>query len=284
MATAPLNGTGHGHYRFRDSSTGEECWSLFQQSRCTAYTEFGIGSISNLDVLGEFLPEPLRFPPNPDTPWQTHHAFKAWEQDSHLYPDDIARYWGPSATLSELVEKGQRMAGDGLRGLFEEVRRQQPLASMALAWCFNEPWPTAANCSLVNWPCRPKAGLTAVSSALRPILASVRLKKYLWSPGELFSAELWMLCDGPDFVPSGKMSATLFLGDSMLSRLDWSFKSSSPTTNIQGPCLQCSLPAMNIDKLVLTLHVEGHPQWNSDWVLPYGSGQLTTEFRPSMNV
>lgn len=284
MATAPLNGTGHGHYRFRDSSSGQECWSLFQQSRCAAYTEFGVGSISNLDVLNEFLPEPLRFPPNPDTPWQTHHAFKAWEHDSHLYPGDIARYWGPSSTLAELVEKGQRVSGDGLRGLFEEVRRQQPMASMALAWCFNEPWPTAANCSLVNWPCKPKSSLSAVASALRPILASARLEKYLWSPGELFSAELWVLCDGPNPLPGGRMTATLFQGDRSLCRLDWFFKSSSPSTNIQGPILQCPLPAMNIDKLVLTLEVDGRPEWNSDWILPFGKSEGQSVFRPSTNV
>jgi len=281
LATAPLTGMGHGHYRFRDGQTREECWAIFQRSSCTAYSEFGIGSISNLDVLDAFLPEPFRFPPNPGTPWQTHHAFKAWEQDSHLYLPDIAHYWGACASLPELVEKGQRMAADGMRGLFEEARRQKPLASMALAWCFNEPWPTAANCSLVNWPCKPKASLQAVAQALRPVLASARIRKYRWSPGEVFDPELWLLSDSPRTTGSGRMIATLTLGDLECARLEWSFKSAEPSMNTQGPRLQCLLPAIGVDNLLLSLQVEGHPDWDSSWKLPFGPPTPTEAFQPS---
>ena len=36
---------------------------------------------------------------------------------------------------------------------------------MALSWCFNEPWPAAANNSLVHWPAHAKPALAAVACA-----------------------------------------------------------------------------------------------------------------------
>jgi len=52
----------------------------------------------------------------------------------------IERYFGRPATLEQLVEWGQWLQSEGLKFVFEEARRQKPVCSMALSWCFNEPW------------------------------------------------------------------------------------------------------------------------------------------------
>jgi beta-mannosidase len=184
--TAPVMGMGHGHYVFRDEKSGEEAWHLFQRAACTAYTEFGCSAIAPKSVLESFLPAGELFPPRRDSVWETHHAFGVWMEGSHLYPDTIAHYFGESATLEELIEKSQLLQSEGYKGLFEEARRQKPVAAFALNWCLNEPWPTAANNSLLAWPAVPKPALYAVRDACRPILASARIRKYLWHDGDGF--------------------------------------------------------------------------------------------------
>ncbi|HLL90916.1 MAG TPA: glycoside hydrolase family 2 TIM barrel-domain containing protein, partial [Tepidisphaeraceae bacterium] len=148
LPTSPVMGMGHGHYTFLDVTRNEEAWSLFQGASCTAYTEFGMASPASVDVLREIIPPEQLWPPRPGAAWEAHHAFRVWMQDSHLYPDVIEHYFGPAASLDQLVADGQLLQGEGYKGLFEEARRQKPVSAMALNWCLNEPWPTAANNSL----------------------------------------------------------------------------------------------------------------------------------------
>ena len=61
-----------------------------------------------------------------------------------------------------LVANGQLLQCEGYKAIYEEARRQKPYCSMALNWCFNEPWPTAANNSIINWPNIPKPAFYAV--------------------------------------------------------------------------------------------------------------------------
>jgi len=47
----------------------------------------------------------------------------------------------------------------------DRLSRQKPGCAMALNWCFNEPWPSAAGPCLVNWPSQPKPAYHAVRLA-----------------------------------------------------------------------------------------------------------------------
>ncbi len=166
LSTAPVAGMAHGHYVFRDAR-GDEVFQIMARSSATAYTEFGCPAPADAEILRETLPDDELFPPRPDTSWESHHAFKAWAPNSHLLLDVIEDYFGPSETLEQLVERGQLLQAEGLKCLFEEARRQKPRASMALNWCFSEPWPAAANLSVVGWPDRPKPSLAAVGQSSR---------------------------------------------------------------------------------------------------------------------
>ena len=44
---------------------------------------------------------------------------------------------------------------DENQAIFEEARRQWKHCSVCLNWCFNEPWMTAANNSIVAYPAKP---------------------------------------------------------------------------------------------------------------------------------
>ena len=268
IPTAPVMGMGHGHYTADDPARGGEAWGMFQGAECTAYSEFGCSSPAPVETLRSFLPAGDLFPPRPGTAWETHHAYGVWLPESHLYPGMIERYLGPSGSLEELVEKGQTIQAVCYQGLFEEVRRQKPRASMALCWCLNEPWPAAANNSLLSWPCVPKPALRMVAAACRPVLASARVPKMLWEWGELFTAELWMLSDAPAPVPAGRVEASLHGGrDEALRLLSWDFAALPANTNGLGPRVQVRLPAWSGNRFELRLRVADHPALDSSYTL-----------------
>ncbi len=267
LPTAPIDGMGHGHYVFRDPQTGEEAWAVFQKASCTAYSEFGCPAPAPLEVLKRILPEAELWPPRRGTTWESHHAFGVWMSESWLNLPEIEHYFGPCSTLEELVERGQLLQSAGYQGLYEEARRQKPVASMALNWCFNEPWPTAANNSLVAWPCVPKPALAAVGEACRPTLASARIRKFSWTPGELFDPEIWLLHDGPDALEPMEVSVWLEQDGLRRHLLSWLPGPILPNTNCRGPRAQCVLPEFEGPLFTLFLEVKDRPDWSSAYRL-----------------
>jgi beta-mannosidase len=270
LPTSPVEGVGHGHYVFRDPATGEEAWALFQNSGCTAYTEFGVPGPASVEILREIIPGQELFPPRPDGSWQAHHAFDAWLKGSHLYPVVLEHYFGPARTLDELVGRGQLLQGEGYKGLFEEARRQKPTASMALCWCLNEPWPTAANLSLISWPARPKPALAAVADACRPLLASARIRKFEWTEGEVFDPQLWWLHDSPAELAPGQIEARVEAADGrVFPLLIWEGGPLAANTNLAGPKLHWIIPDLGGERFTLVLATPARPEAASRYVLRF---------------
>lgn len=241
LATAPLEGMAHGDYRFRDQD-GREVHQIYAGSAATAYSEFGCPGPSPVAYLKTFIPEEELWPPRPGTAWQSHHAFDAWVSGTWLCLDTQRHYFGEPRDLDELVARGEWLQTAGYQCIFEEARRQKPRCSMALNWCFNEPWPTAANNTIVNWPAQPKPAYHAVAAACRPVMASARLPKFSWIGGELFSAGLWLLNDSPHTVPAGRIQATLLLGSLRQPLLTWEHPTASVNEHVVGPEVRCLLP------------------------------------------
>jgi beta-mannosidase len=236
LPTAPLFGMGHGDYRFRDER-GREIHEIFQSASNTAYTEFGCPAPAGAEELRRFIPAGELWPPRPGTAWEVHHAFGAWEADpgSWLFLATIERYFGPCASLEELSERGSWLQCAGYQAVFEEARRQKPRCSMALNWCFNEAWPTAAGNALVSWPATPKPSLEAARLACRPVLASARIRRFQWRQGETLEAELWILNDSQEAVPPGVVSAVLASGGKESHLGSWSHPGAPAGTNLRGP-------------------------------------------------
>lgn len=267
LSTSPLDGMAHGGYFFRDWRSGEEAWHLFQKSQYTAYTEFGCSGPASVDILKEIIPESELFPPRPGTAWESHHGLNAFYTHGWLYLPVLEHYFGEAATLNELVANGQLLQAEGYRGLFEEVRRQKPFASMALSWCLNEPWPTAANNSLISWPCRQKPALAAVSEACRPILTSARIPKFLWSFSEHFNAEIWLLNDSPNAVSQGKIDVALQYSGKWVHLLTCAFPELPAGTNWRGPVVQVLVPQNAEETFSLRLDCPGYPERASSYIL-----------------
>ena len=189
---------------------------------------------------------------------------------SHLYTEVLEHYFGPAKNLEELVERGQCLQSEGYKGLYEEARRQKPVASMALCWCLNEPWPTAANLSLISWPAQPKPALAAVAAACRPLLASARIRKFEWIEGEVFDPELWWLHDAPADTTPGAIEARIEIADGrVFPLLAWDGGPLAANTNLAGPKLQWVLPRLEGELFTLVLATPARPEAGSRYILRF---------------
>ena len=258
---------------------------MMNGSRFTAYTEFGIPGISPREVLEGIIPAEELFPPRPGTAWEEHHAFGAWDGDpsTWLGLPTLARYFPPAETLDELIAQSSLLQGEGYKAVFEEARRQKPYCSMALNWCFDEPWPAAANNSLVAYPAVLKPAIAEVRRACRPLCASARFARFDWKEGETFEAEVWILNDV--FARTGPfvVTVTLRAGHAEERILRWESPSVEPNRNTAGPTARFRLPAWDTDRFGVELSVEGHPEMNACYTLMYRRSPRKRR-RTSMNV
>ncbi len=267
--TSPIIGMAHGHYVFRDFDNGEEVYERMARANNTAYTEFGMPSPSSVEVLKSIIPAGELWPPKPGTSWESHHAYKAWVGDTWLMQDMLNDYFGEAKNLDELVSNGQLVQSEGYKAIYEEARRQKPYCTMALNWCFNEPWPTAANNSLINWPNIPKPGFYAVRDACRPFLASAKIKKFKWQEGEEFTSDIWLLNDLPVKIKGGRVKVKLKAGQDEIPLLTWEFDDLEANKNFAGPTVRANLPSWKTDRFELIVEVEGHPEYRSAYTMLY---------------
>ncbi len=270
IPTSPLMGMAHGDYRFQDHD-GREIYEIFGSSRCTAYTEFGIPSPSSVDTLKSFMTEEELFPPRRGTSWETHHAFGAWHGDtkSWLMPWISEYYFGKSDTLEEVVERGQWLQSEGYKAIYEESRRQKPRCSMAINWCYNEPWPSAANNSLIAWPLDVKPALRAVGESCRPQLLSARLPRFMWHSSDYFELELWVLNDRYQAMPADEVIAYLKLGDERVDLGVWSHDGVEENKNLKGPEMKIRLPESDSDAMEVCLESKKNSSLNSTYRLRF---------------
>ena len=274
IATSPLTGMGHGCYVFYFDEEDFEVYEEFNKARFTAYVEFGVPGAADEDYIKTFIPEDELFPPAPKSTWTIHHAFYAWTNESHLCLKTIEKYFGKVNSLSEICRYSQWMQAEGYKAVFEEARRQKPYCSMAINWCYNEPWKATANNSLLSYPSIPKKAYYAVKDSLKPVVPSARLNKFTYKGGELFTAELWLLNDSTESV-CDDISAFLEIGDKVLHIIDWKTPESGENTNIQGHILQYVLPECDAESF--TLRLKSAKFGENSYTLKYEPKEITVK-------
>ena len=253
MMTAPLEGMGHGSYTFVSPPDNKDVFERFNGSKCTAYSEFGVPSLSPAESLRRVIPEDEVFPIVETSAWVAHHGFHAFIGDTWTCNSVYDHYYGTAATLEERVEQSNRLQSVGYQAIFEEARRQWPHCSMALNWCFNEPWITAGNNSLVAYPNIPKPALFAVANSLSGQVPSARIPKFHWDAGETFSAQLWYLNDLPQ-TAQDEVTVTLTVNGETHELLTWQTNEVPANENKLGPSVNFVLPKESTDRdMILTL-------------------------------
>ena len=252
IMTSPLCGMGHGGYLFYDERNDADVYKCFRKSKNTAYTEFGVPSISALEALRRIIP-PDEFETLAPTPsWVIHHAFEAWQPESHASLPVLERYFGKDATLEERISQSDLLQSEGLKFIFEEARRQSPVCGAALNWAFNEPWITAANLSIVRYPDIPKPAYFAVRDALRPVLFSASFEKIEWKPGEVFEAQLWLLNDSPE-PAAASAEAFIRLGAKTIPLATVERTAVGANENRPLCAVKCHLPYEDADRMKLII-------------------------------
>ncbi len=251
LPTSPLDGMAHGGYTFIDEYTGKDCLALYINAHHTAYTEFGNAAITSVSNLKKIIPADELFPIKKTSAWVNHHGFDALGESRWICMSDLEKYFGKADSLEKFVANSEWLQCEGYKSIFEEARRQAPYCSMAINWCYQEPWITAAGNSLIAYPMVKKNSYYAVKQSLRPILASARIPKFSWSAGETFSAQLWLLNDTTD-TKDVEITATLTIGNETLATLCW--KTGEVNGNKLGPTLNAVLPdVQHLSELKLTI-------------------------------
>jgi len=180
----------------------------------------------------------------PGTAWQTHHGFGSWDVGDHdtwLCFSQIDRLCGKQKSLEDYIECSQLLQGEGLKYIFEEARRQKPLCSMAMNWCFNEPWITAAGLSVISYPAVPKKSYYSVKDALRPVLPSLKPFAFNYTAGDEFKAELWLLNDSYEEVETS-IEVYLEVAGNRKHILTWNTEKTTPNTNLKGHTVSFKIP------------------------------------------
>lgn len=265
IMTSPLFGMAHGGYTFTDERQGGEVFNEFLSSFNTAYTEFGVPSLASADDLRRIIPADELFPPRDTPAWRAHHGYGAWGEERWLCLPTLEKYFGKAESLEELVNGSSWLQCEGYRAAFEEIRKQWPHCSMAINWCFDEPWITVGNNTLISYPTNPKPCYEYVKKALRPTLFSARTGKFSWNADEEFSSEIWLLNDSPEAV-SGDVKITLEVGGESYELLSW-HADADALRNKRGPTVRFKLPDVSADRLVLKLEAENG--MSSEYTLQY---------------
>ncbi|MDR2750468.1 MAG: hypothetical protein LBC41_07400 [Clostridiales bacterium] len=279
LLTSPLNGMAHGNYIFKFE--GQEVFQTMPKAHFTAYTEFGVASMSNLEVClaATDMENLFPFKSNPIT--RAHHAFGMWgPYDTWSRVDTIKSYFGPEDSLKELIDWSQWIQSEGLKCIYEEARRQKPYCSMALNWCYNEPWPAIADNSLVNWPAIPKPSYFAVADSCRPRLASARIPKFSWNPGETFEADLYLLNDSLEALPPGEVAVSLAFCGKTQYETRWAHNGTEANKNLQGPTVRFLIPKEKLSPDAGSLNARPESKKKYEILtLRLESGPLTNEYR-----
>lgn len=242
LTTAPVFGLAHGPYTFKDHQQ-REVYQSFQESKNTGYTEFGIGGPSSLETIHKLIPKSRRWPIKDSAEWRGHFGFGTWEviPDAWLTPSIIEHYFGEQVALEDLLDHGQRLQYEGLRFVYEEARRQQPHCSIAMNWCFNEPWPVVANCSVIEYSGMPKAGYEAIQHACRPFCPSLRFDKFVFHPGETAIFEAWLLNNTDEELAEADLVLQVSCGNWQQS-FQLKARCTSNSNNLKAEAISVRLP------------------------------------------
>lgn len=277
--TSPMHGVSHGSYvkvtfpdaerRAGDYRHGEEFLCALKRSRSTGYTEFGCNGASPKEYLLAYImsEDDYRDCRDENEIWKAHHAFRAWNESCWLGIPEVHHFFGGYTDTDDLVDKTIYLQDMCYQAMFEEMRRQAPLCAMAVNWDFNEPWPSAAGNSLINWPCKPKSCLQNVKAALRPTLLSLNLPRNRWLTGETLCGEVWLLNDSDTPAEPMTVEVTLVCDDVHISVATLATDAVAARANGRFGTFTLPITADIPERFSLALHSAAHPETDSVYAL-----------------
>ena len=256
---SPLDGMSHGPYLFKmPGYNDEEVHAFINKCHYTAYTEFGCGAITDYEILKEIIPENELDFPTPTETWKLHHGMGAWITESWVSLDILRHYFGEMKTTEQCCEYGAWLQREGYKAIFEAARRQKPYCSMALNWCYNEPWKVAAGNSLLAYPARPKPSYYAVKDSLRDVVASAQIEKFSYKSGDAFTASIWLINDLVEEVTED-IEVSVEIGGKSYYLMTWENATAKANESKEGHSVRFVLPYVeNVEFFEVVLKTKNH--------------------------
>jgi len=169
-------------------------------------SEAGLNAPPVLENYLKFTPESLRWPLD-----ATYIEYRGESNPRFAHLDKLLHYanqFGESATLEELIRKSQLYQALGNEFDMEYCRSNKFRNSGFLVWQYNDIWP-AVSWATVDWYGTPKPAYYFQKRASRPVHLAVDFERYLWEPGETFTADLYLLNDTEAGVRDARFTARL---------------------------------------------------------------------------
>ena len=264
LPTAPLMGMGHGGYYFWDLD-GDDIFIVINRSNRNAYSEFGCPSGTTWDRLQALLPADQLDTPGQGSSWVSHFATGAWLPDSFLHVREIQNHFPDAKSTQQILEISRQLQAIGYQYFFEEAQRQWPVCSMALNWCWNEPFPCAANNSIIGYDMDVKPAYQAVCQAMRKTFLSARIPRFDHSVSSEIAIELWLMteeetCIKDEIILSIERNGQIISAKTV-------FPDCTVTNTHQLITSETLVVPETAGWFTLKLQISSHPEWNSFYTL-----------------
>lgn len=190
-----------GHYAF-DGLKPRNAYIYYSGSDSDTmwYGEFGTTSPANLEVWHREIPLQSQWPLDDtfnDEALIYHNAARAVGGESWLFKSRIDATFGYLDNLPDLVAAGQYYGAEGLRYIYDALRRKGNRIGGMTNHMYSEAWPNAAGSYMVDYDGRTLMNYDFLKQALAPISLSVQIDSCLYSPDKGKDVELFLVSDAP---------------------------------------------------------------------------------------
>ncbi len=171
----------------------------YQEDKAQVMSEFGLQSPPALESLKRFIPSDELWPPGPS--WKYHRAQRA----------KLEHYAAPLPSfdaLGEFVSASQRAQARGIQIAVEHARRRKYATSGFLVWQLNSPWP-GIDWAVVDYYRVPKLAYERLKQAAHPLLVSLDYALRRYSPGDVLTADVWVINDWARDFPGCRVEIAL---------------------------------------------------------------------------
>jgi beta-mannosidase len=176
------------------------CYYNGKQSDTMRYSEFGTASPAHLDVWHRYIPPGSQWPlGNVNDPILIHHnaTEAAFTDVDWLFAQRINLAFGFPDNLHDFVKAGQYYGAEGLRYIYDALRRKGKSIGGITNHCLSEPWPNAAGSYMVDYDGRTLMNYDFLKQALAPISLSLQFDSCLYTPAEGIKAGMFLVSDAP---------------------------------------------------------------------------------------
>jgi beta-mannosidase len=176
----------------------------YRQDLTQLMSEFGLQAPPVVKSLKRFIPTNELWPPG--RAWKYH---RAQMPKLRYYQISNAKYQiSKGLGLDEFVEATQRAQARGIQIAVEHARRRKYATSGFLVWQLNSPWP-AIDWALVDYYRVPKLAYHRLAEIANPLLVSLDYPSGRYAPGDVFSADVWVINDWPRDWPGCRVEIAL---------------------------------------------------------------------------